>query len=260
MNGVRIAGVGVLARGLPDWPTTRAVLSRRTPYADAPVPDPSPVLLPANERRRASASVRWALAAGHEALAASGRSGEEVATVFASCGGDGTITHQICEALATPAREISPTKFHNSVHNAPAGYWSIATGSLAPSTSVCGYVASFAVGLLEAVSQASQEQRSVLLVAYDLPYPQPMHALWPVSQPVAVAIMLEPALTGGPHLDVDVFSGEARLAWPDTLPRNMADNPAAHALPILAALAVQDPRPVELPYLEDSHVAVRISS
>jgi hypothetical protein len=260
VNGVRIAGVGVLARGLPDWPTTRAVLSRRTPYAEAPLPDPSPALLPANERRRASASVRWALAAGHEALAASGRSGEEVATVFASCGGDGTITHQICEALATPAREISPTKFHNSVHNAPAGYWSIANRSPAPSTSVCGYVASFAAGLLEAVSQAIQEQRSVLLVAYDLPYPEPMRALWPVSQPVAVAIMLEPESNGGSYLDVKLLSGQARLEWPDTLPKDMADNPAAHALPVLAALAVQDPRPVEVPYHEDSHLAVRISS
>ncbi|MGQ0523549.1 MAG: beta-ketoacyl synthase chain length factor [Betaproteobacteria bacterium] len=260
MNGVWISGVGVLARGLPDWPTTCAVLSRRAPYADAPLPDPLPALLPANERRRASASVRWALAAGHEALAASGRSGEEVATVFASCGGDGTITHQICEALATPAREISPTKFHNSVHNAPAGYWSIATRSRAPSTSVCGYLATFAAGLLEAVSQAIQERRSVLLVAYDLPYPQPMRALWPVSQPVAVAILLEPASNGGAYLDVELLSRPARLAWPDTLPRDMADNPAAHALPVLAALAVPDPRPVEVPYLEDSHLAVRISS
>jgi hypothetical protein len=31
-------------------------------------------------------------------------------------------------------------------------------------------------------------------------------------------------------------------------------------LPVLAALAVQDPRPVEVPYHEDSHLAVRISS
>lgn len=253
-----IASAGVLAPGLPDWPTASAVLSGRARYSAQAAPDPSPALLPANERRRASASVRWALAAGHEALAASGLPADDVATVFASCGGDGAITHQICEALATPAREISPTRFHNSVHNAPAGYWSIATRSHAPSTSLCGHNATFAVGLLEAVLQAAGEARAVLLIAYDLPYPRPMHALWPVSQPFAAALMLAPAGRAGAQLAVAVRSGEARLPWPDALPATLSDNPAAHALPLLAALARRDPSAIELPYLEGSHVMARV--
>ena len=30
--------------------------------------------------------------------------------------------HAICESLATPERQVSPTRFHNSVHNAAAGW------------------------------------------------------------------------------------------------------------------------------------------
>ena len=42
---------------------------------------------------------------------------------------NGQVIHEICEALATDEREVSPTRFHNSVHNASAGYWGIATRS-----------------------------------------------------------------------------------------------------------------------------------
>lgn len=248
MIEVRIAGVGVLGPGLPDWPTTRAVLSGEAPYVAQPVRDPSPALLPANERRRASVSVRWALAAGHEALEASGLNGETVATVFTSCGGDGLITHQICEALAAPAREVSPTRFHNSVHNAPAGYWCIATRSTAPSTSLCGYDASFAVGLIETATQATQEGHAVLLVAYDLPFPRPLHALWPVEHPFACALLLDPASTAGPRLYMEVRPGDARYSWPDALPRALSSNPATHVAPILAALARREEAELELPY------------
>ena len=75
----------------------------------------------------------------------------------------GDITHQICEALARPEREVSPTSFHNSVHNAPAGYWSIATGSRLASTSICAYDVSFAAGLLEAAAYATVEHQPVML-------------------------------------------------------------------------------------------------
>ena len=47
-----------------------------------------------------------------------------------------------------PNGTISPTQFHNSVHNAAAGYWHIAAGSAAPSLSVGGHDGAFAAGLL----------------------------------------------------------------------------------------------------------------
>src|SRR5690606_40428753 len=69
------------------------------------------------------------------------------AAVFASSGGDYPIIDQICKALCEPERLVSPTQFHNSVHNSAAGYWSIATGSRAPSTSISAFDDTFAAGL-----------------------------------------------------------------------------------------------------------------
>ena len=66
-----------------------------------------------------------------------------------SSDGDGEIVHRLCTALASPAAEVSPTDFHNSVHNAATGYWSIGAHSSAPSTALCAYDGSFAAGLLE---------------------------------------------------------------------------------------------------------------
>lgn len=258
MTEVRFCGAGVLGPGLPDWPTARAVLSGNAPHVLTAATESASALLPANERRRVSTSVRWALTVGHEVLAAHNISGGEVATVFTSCGGDGMITHQICEALAAPSREVSPTRFHNSVHNAPAGYWSIATGSSMPSTSLCGYEASFAAGLLEAAAQANAEACRVLLIAYDLPYPDPMHALWPVAHPFAAALLLDAGKGTGTRLRIELRAGATRLRWPETLPPTLATNPAAYALPLLVALAHGERTQVELPFLEDSHLAVEV--
>ena len=253
-----LAGQAVLGPGLPGWPAARAVLCGAAHYEFAAVPEPAPELLPANERRRASSSARWALTVGRHALGERLAEAGEIATVFASCGGDGPITHQICEVLASPERAVSPTAFHNSVHNAPAGYWSIATRSRAPSTSLCGHDGSFAAGLMEAATQVVAEGRSVLLVAYDLPYPEPMHLLWPIPNAFAAALLLDPAGAEGINMAVELRAGAAQITWPSMLPRELAANPAAHALALLEGLARGEPRRVALPLPGDNHLAVEI--
>ena len=258
MMHVTLAAQGVLGPGLPGWDAARAALSGAAPYLPVPAPEPAPALLPATERRRASATVRWALAVGEEVLRTSGRDAVGLATVFASCGGDGGITHQICEALAAPPRTVSPTRFHNSVHNAPAGYWSIAAQSHAPSTSLGGGEGSFAVGLLEAATQATVEARSVLLIAYDLPYPPPLHALWPVAQPFAASMLLDPAGAAGVALRLELGAGAARETWPASIPPEVRTNPAARALALLAGAARGGDSRHELPYSESSHLVVEV--
>ena len=257
---VWLAGAGVLGPGLPDWGAAREVLLGRARYADAPDPEPVPALLPANERRRSSAPARWALMVGSEALAAGGLAPEDVAIVFASCGGDGLITHHLCEALAAQPPQVSPTRFHNSVHNAPAGYWSIFARSRAPSTTLCGYDSSFAAGLLVAACQTLVEQRPVLLVAYDLPCPEPLRTLWPVARPFAAALLLTPEASGtmGRRLGIEFASGAAGPAWPAAMPRDLANNPAAQALNVLELAARSEGGTIRLPYLETSHLAIEV--
>lgn len=256
MIDVCLEGQAVLGPGLADWNLARDALRGATPYASGPAPEPAPGLLPATERRRASAAVRWALAVAQQALA--GRDAETVATVFVSCGGDGAITHQICEALASPTGAVSPTRFHNSVHNAPAGYWSIATRSHAASTSLSGFEGTFAIGLLEAATQAAVERCHVLLVAYDLPYPEPMHALWPVAHPFAAALLLAPTGAGPVAIRLALKPGAARPSWPPAIPASFQSNPAAWALPLLDACARGAPASLQLPYNGASHLAVEV--
>src|SRR3546814_5260866 len=126
----------------------RGVLRGEATFQPEPLAPYAPPLLPPNERRRATPVVRQAFRVAEEAIA--GRDAGDLATVFAGSDADMAILQRISAALATPERIVSPTDFHNSVHNAAAGYWGIGTGSRAPSTTLAGYDASFALGLLEA--------------------------------------------------------------------------------------------------------------
>src|SRR6478672_12315036 len=146
---VFIEGVGLLGPGLNGWDASRPILKGDAAYLDAPTIITASDLLPAAERRRTGIPVKLALAAGQAAFAHAARDPAATATVFTSSAGDGENLNQICATLASPEREISPTRFHNSVHNAAAGYWSIATGAMAPSDAIAAFDASFSAGLLE---------------------------------------------------------------------------------------------------------------
>jgi Beta-ketoacyl synthase, N-terminal domain len=117
-----VEGVGLAGPGLRGWLASRPILAGEAEYAFAPTVLAPSELLPPAERRRTGMPVKLALAAGCEAFANAARSPAATSTVFASSGGDGENVHRICEALVAPDREISPTRFHTSVHNAAAGH------------------------------------------------------------------------------------------------------------------------------------------
>jgi len=165
-----IAGIGFWTRGLPSWAAARAYLA--DPPSDGMLPadapsKPSAQLLAPNERRRAPDTVAVALEVALAACTAAGRDPAMLSSVFASTHGDLAITDYMCETLANEPRTISPTRFHNSVHNAAAGYWTIGAGAMAPATAISAYDASFAQGLLEALAQLATGTDAVLLVGYD---------------------------------------------------------------------------------------------
>jgi len=258
MSAVHLESVGVLGPGLPDWKTTCRVLDGELPHRPEVRGDPDLPQLPPNERRRVPKLTRWALAVAHEALAGAARAAGDVAMVFSSSSGDGEIVHKLCEAVTSPEREISPTMFHNSVHNAAPGYWSISTGSRQRSVALCGHDASFAVGLLEAIGLVLSEQASVMLVACDLPFPEPLAALRDIRAPFAVALLLSPA-SGERALarwKVSLGAGPASARFPHMLPAALATNPAAQALPLLAASRSSVAQSVSLVYAGDRHMTV----
>ena len=234
----------MLAPGLEGWPAGARVLCGEAAFTPTPVQRPVASLLPPAERRRCAPSVAWTLAVAQEAVAQSGLDAGAFAVVFASSDGDGDIVHRLCAALATPEAAVSPTDFHNSVHNAATGYWSIGAHSQAPSTAICAYDGSFSAGLLEAACQIAIEKRPVLLVTVDLPYPPPLAPHRPVRHGFAAALALEP----GAGLEVTLDG-----AAPDSLPlKDFEGNAAAAALLLLAALARPGEALVRLPLTERS--------
>jgi hypothetical protein len=259
-----VEGVGLVGPGLQGWRASRGVLAGEEAYRSAATAVAASALLPAAERRRAGMPVRLALAAGIEALESAGRDAAAIGTVFASSSGDCDNVHEMCASLATPERQVSPTRFHNSVHNAAAGYWSIATQCRAPSTSLCGYDASFAMGLLEAASQVAVDGDPVALIAYDHPYPAPLHAARPIGACFGMALVLsaQPAARALAVLDIAFEPRAARAsAMADAgLEALRTSVPAARSLPLLAALARAGGEPVILEYVAGSHLRVAVSA
>ena len=185
-----VDGIGLLAPGLTGWAQAAALLRGQAPYQPAATALPAPEILPPAERRRASRIVKTALAVGLEAVRQAGRDAAPLPAGFASSGGAGASCDALCELLAGADRQISPTRFHNSVHNAASGYWSIATGATPAGQVVCAHDASAALGLLEALVQIGQGEQALLLVAADTEYPAPLHATRPVSDASGIALVL----------------------------------------------------------------------
>jgi hypothetical protein len=244
----KLLGIGLQGPGLAGWAASAPVLRDAAAWQPAPTALPLPARLPPAERRRSGSLVRLSLAVADEALDAAAQAGLPVdparlATVFTSSSGDTLNCHALCEALAQADRVVSPTRFTNSVHNATAGYWHIATVSRAPSISLCGFEASFVAGLLEALAQCESSQAPVLLVASDIPYPHPLDALRPSPDAFGLALLLAPASSPAPGL------GMLTLPTDPLAPRALtpcdgpgleavrAGVPAARGLPLLQALA-----------------------
>lgn len=259
-----VNGIGTLGPGLSGWTESCAVLAGERVYCEVAPPEPSASVLPPNERRRSSDCVRWAVHVAHEAMQHAQADAQDLATVFASSGGETGVLDRLCTALATPQRVISPTLFHHSVHNAAAGYWSIATGSRQSSTALSCYDSSFCAGLLEAAACAHLEERLVLLVAYDLPPPPPLHAALPLPAGFASAFVL--VETPGPQslaqLDFNLsndLSAEGTTMDDERLEAMRTGNPAARSLPLLAAIARRRAGLVRLEYLEDQHLLIGVA-
>jgi hypothetical protein len=258
---VHLDGLGLLGPGLTGWPQAAQVLAQgRWQWSDVPMP--APQRLPAAERRRAGAVVKLSIAVADQACTEAGIDPLHLATVFSSSSGDGNNCHTLCETLASAERLVSPTRFTNSVHNAPAGYWHIATHSRAPSTSLCAHDASFAAGLLEAAAEALSWQRPVLLVAADVPYPEPLQGVRPLLASFGVAMVLSPQCTAHSFAALTLSLPGARATAlrcaKDALEALRLGVPAARALPLLQALAGNAPSQVVLEHLPQCALQVDV--
>ena len=256
---VDILGIGLIGPGLADWTSGAALLHAPAAWQSQATRVPPPTRLAATEQRRAGAVVKLALVVAEQACAAAGADPATLATVFASSTGEPANCHALCEALAAPERMVSPTRFTNSVHNAPAGYWHIAAASRAASTSLAAFDASFAAGLLEAAVQCVATQAAVLLVAADVPYPEPLHSVRPVADVFAVALLLAPPGVRR-RLRVDAIGDRIPTVCEGAFESLRGTIPAARALPLLQALARGASATVVLEGLEGMALSVEVGA
>jgi hypothetical protein len=193
--------------------------------------------------------VAVALEVATKACEAAGCSPADLPSIFASTHGDLAISDYMCATLVSTPALISPIKFHNSVHNAAAGYWSIGTRSQAPYTAITAYQHTFGIGLLESVIQVACEDKPVLYVAFDIEAKGALATITPSRGVLGVALVLAPQSTGkGLQLALQVAAGDAIAATPANSPATeyIAANALAPCLPFFEFLARQDQAAIEL--------------
>jgi len=245
--------VGLLGPGLANWESGRRVLDGSMAHAPADVVPPAPAHLSARERRRTSHGVRLAIAVAQEAVDNSGDNATALPTVLGWPHGDGPVMHRLLETLATPERYVSPTDFHNSVHNVAVGYWTIASGSHQPCSSTAAGEGTFPASLLKALAEVACEKRRVLLIVCGIPFPEPLNAVCPVGGSFGAALVLAPAGDkGGLARMTARYRTDGALAA--TMPATAGlralwqTNAAARSLPLLESVARQDSATIAIPY------------
>ena len=260
MTGERtvfIDAAALWARQAPGWDAWRAAVRGGECI---PAVKPNPSLLSANERRRASDAVLLAVEVAEQAVRASGRDASQLASVFTSAHGDLAVTDAMCSQLAQAPLQLSPTRFHHSVHNAASGYWAIASGCRASSSAVSAHRHSFAAGLLEALVHCACEHAPVLLVGYDT------EALGLLADVNASRGLLGVALVLSPERgDVCLGTLHWQLADADMAPpalrsataRALQTHAMSDALPLFESLAVDDQQTLALSLPGARHLALR---
>ena len=241
MTPLYIESVGLVSEGLVGFEASIATLKGGN-YQPAPLEKYKPQVLPPNERRRATELVRLSFQAAEDALSTSGFDASALATVFSSSGGDYFVLDSLCTSIAHHERMLSPTLFHNSVHNAAAGYWMIGAKSQHNSISLAAFDHSFGAGLLEACTLLVSDTQPVLLVVYDAKPPKLIAQKRPVRTPFASAYVLTHKPTEQSLASITLkaeqlgdLSRPSHSAFKDLF----LDNPAARALPFIELLAKQ---------------------
>lgn len=245
-----IEGAAFWAPGLPGWDIARAAFRGEGSVVEPPAQRPAPAILAPAERRRAPDTVALALEVAAAAVNQAGQDAATLPSIFTSAHGDLAVNDYMCRTLAEQPTLISPTKFHNSVHNAAAGYWTIATGCRQASTALTAFDASFAAGLFEAAAQCAADARPVLLVAFDVDAVGPLATVTRSSGLLACAVVLapKPSLRTFAAFDWQLAPAAVSAAsLRSAAARALAGNAMADALPFFEALATGDAAALELP-------------
>jgi len=263
MDTIYINGVSVVAPGLMQREQLDSILRGDSPWLFQELPKIVPAMLPANEPRRTTPLIKIALQA-IQSLLRDNDNLDEIATVFACSDGDSVIEDKICSALAQTDKIVSPTQFHNSVHNAPAGYWAIAASMRAGSVSLSAGDGTFAAGLIDAITQVSCEQKDVLFVAYDAVAPEPLYSARHLEHTIAIALRLgtKPEKENVACINIAVEpdnNNSITTCHNSTLESLRLSNPIGVGIPLLEALVSHSTSAIVIPYIMQQNLIVSVN-
>ena len=246
----KILSVGAWGSDFTNWEELQTKLLQKIVLNDSPVtkaetsPAPKPSIIPANERRRAPLPVKMAVEVSSQALDASGLASPDVACVFGSGLGDTEITDYMCRAVNTESRQLSPTKFHNSVHNAAAGYWTISTHCMKSANSIAAFHETAGLCLMEAASQCIAHNEPVLITLFDTKAHSVYREIFDCESDFAAAILICPEnmITETPPIaSLTLQTTVSNIPLPELINGELnhlyQTNPAAKILALLEPLA-----------------------
>ncbi|MDF1584151.1 MAG: beta-ketoacyl synthase chain length factor [Methyloprofundus sp.] len=204
-------------------------------------------LMPAAMRRRTSMTTRMAISAATLACVQANVHSQTLASVFASLGGEIQVTDALCRLLPDENELLSPTQFHNSVHNTSAGYWAILNQCQAPSTAIAAADDTFAMGLIEVWAQLQQQGCGErLLVCYDELWPQ--YLAPPIGQNAFACafVFSTQAEQAIGSISLPQISESAEQILPAEWLKLTESAPAAAVIPLLMTLQAKTPATVPL--------------
>ena len=183
MSPIFVKGFGLWSLGFCD------VMAWLTQNRDSTVLKPEARLLKGALKRRSSNVTRMAVEAYSQAANDAGCSPKTAHSVWATAHGEHETALRLFETMHEGEGKVSPTNFHNSVHNSPSGYASISAKNTAPSTTLTGGSELVAAALIEASCMARSFNNDTILVFADEALKPPFD-LPGSEQPLAVALCL----------------------------------------------------------------------
>lgn len=182
MNPVFLRGVGLWSTGFPNpeaWCRGQADPELKTAEA---------ALLEGSLRRRASPLTRISVDVFEQSTRAAGADPATIPTIWATAHGEHGTAIKLLKMMLRGEGKVSPTHFHNSVHNTPSAYASIAAGNGSASTTLTGGPELVSSAILEAFCHLDAGTPEIVVVLGD----EPLHAPFEradMQEPLAIAFV-----------------------------------------------------------------------
>lgn len=254
-----IEHIGLQAPGLEGWQDSLPILQGQRPYTAEPLSKYSPQFLPPNERRRTTPTIKLALRTAEATVQECSKTDiANIPTLFCCVDGDTEISAKMTHAILQDEPMVSPIHFHNSVHNAPAGYWMIGQGNQQAASAISAGQNQVGNSLIEALSQLHGTSPQVLLVMYDLPVDPIIETYQPDMASFGVGLLFSLQKTEQSLAKLDLSLTPGRVIPPKD--EWFGENGAAQLLPALKALAQRQNETFQYPLSDALYATLSIKT